>query len=177
MTTLLDDLKDALHRAYARLFPQRVTHNARARHHLGARAGRGIGISAAALVAREAAYRALRAECDRMAQLLDGARRGRGEAVFFRGRMRREVATAMRRMPARARFAGATAVGHVRTAGRETVAAAALVARQVGAHRHVKGVNDAAHTLAAYLLAEKMSFAARRAVGENSIWTRGGLTA
>jgi hypothetical protein len=175
MKTLLDDLKDALHAAYARLFPRRVTHNGKAMHHQGARRGRGIGVSAAATVARLSAERALRAECERMATLLSGVRAGRRDTMRTRIALAR--LKAVQRVPARARFAAATAVGHVRTAARETAAAAADTARQVGAHRHVRGVNDAAHNLAASALASLKAHEHTRAAGERPWWQQGMRTA
>lgn len=124
-----------------------------------------------------AARTALREECERMARLLSGVRRGRADAARFAHAVSRTKST--QRVAPRQRFAGparfinvsrATRTA-VRTAGRETVAVAARAVRQVGAHRHVKGVNDAAHELAASALATIKSYRTTRANGENSIWT------
>jgi hypothetical protein len=114
----------------------------------------------------------LRAECERMATLLGGVRRGRAERAV---RVLHRSATS-----ARSRFTASTqrATGHVRTAARETAAAAATAARQVGAHRHVGAATRAGHDLAANALATLKSYGQRgRAFGENSIWTNGGIPA
>jgi hypothetical protein len=127
-----------------------------------------------------AAHAALRAECDRMAALLTGVRRGRADAARFAHAVSRTKAT--QRQPARARFthssarflntARATRTA-VRTAARETAAVAARAARQAGApaHRHIAGVTDAYHDLAAQILARAKAYGKARAAGENSIWT------
>jgi hypothetical protein len=125
-----------------------------------------------------AALAMLRTECERLATLLDGAHRGHATAqhVTMRAALKRDTARIMhtvriRTRPARQRFAAAA--GHTRTAARETAAVAARTARQVGAHRHVKGVNDAAHNLAASALAGLKAYERTRAAGENSIWRQG----
>lgn len=121
----------------------------------------------------------LRTECERMANLLDGARRGHHEATAnatVRATIKRETARTLHRMkaaarvPARTRFA--TATGHVRAAARETAAVAATAARQVGAHRHVGAATRAGHELAARALARLKSYERTRAVGENGMFTR-----
>jgi hypothetical protein len=178
MTPLIDDLKDALHRAFARLFPHRVRSSSTARHHRAP--GRPYMALAGTVLRRLAAERALRAECDRMAALLTGVRRGRADAARFAHAVSRTKAT--QRQPARARFthssarflstARATRTA-VRTAARETAAVAARAARQAGApaHRHIAGVTDAYHDMAAQILARAKAYGKARAAGENSIWT------
>lgn len=172
-STPLGRLADAIHRAYVRLFGDRGT--APGAHHRNP--GRPAMLLASTAVRREQAHRALRAECERMATLLDGVRRGRSESVFFRAKLRREAATAMGRMKAAARVPARTRFAHagvaVRTAARETAAVAARAARQAGApaHRHIAGVTDAYHDMAAQILARARAYGATRAKGENSIWT------
>lgn len=121
----------------------------------------------------DAAWHALlRADCERMALLLGGIRRGRAERAV---RVLHRSATS-----ARQRFTASTsrATGHVRTAARETAAVAAHTARRVGAHRHVGAATRAGHDLAANALATLKSYGkAGRAFGENSIWTNGGIPA
>lgn len=162
-STPLGRLADALHRAYVRLFGDRGT--APGAHHRNP--GRPHMLLASTAVRREQAHRALRAECERMATLLDGARRGRAESVTFRAKLARVKAAA--RVPARQRFAHAGTA--VRTAARETAAVAARAARQVGAHRHVGAATREYHDLAAQILARAKAYGASRARGENSIWT------
>lgn len=186
MTPLIDDLKDALHRAFARLFPHRVRHNAKARHHHGGhRARGGVGVLASTLTRQMAAERRertalalLRTECERMATLLDGVRRGHREAVSnatVRAALKRETARTLHRVKAAARVPARTRFAHagtaVRTAARETAAVAARAARQVGAHRHVGAATREYHDLAAQILARAKAYGASRARGENSIWT------
>lgn len=127
---------------------------------------------------QHAALAQLRTECERMAHLLDGCRRGDALArtnAGVRATIKRETARTLHRVKAAARVPARTRFAHagtaVRTAARETAAVAAHTVRQVGAHRHVRGVNDAAHGLATTALARIKAYGAQRAVGENSIWT------
>jgi hypothetical protein len=160
-------LADLIHAVFAKLFPRRVTHNPAGRHHR--LPGRPQMVLAGTVVRTERAHRALRAECDRMASLLDGIRRGRSESVFYRAALRRSVV----HVPARARQRFTAAAGHTRTAAREVAAVAARTARQVGArHRHVPGSTDVQHDLAARILAYAKQYEARRARGEQSTWQR-----
>jgi hypothetical protein len=191
MTPLIDDLKDALHRAFARLFPHRVRSSSTARHHRAP--GRPYMALAGTVLRRleherrtAAAHAALRAECDRMAALLTGVRRGRADAARFAHAVSRTKATL--RQPARARFthssarflstARATRTA-VRTAARETAAVAARAARQAGApaHRHIGKATEQYHDLAAQILARAKAYGKSRAAGENSIWRQGMRTA
>lgn len=178
MHTPAQPVRDALHRLYARLFPSRVA-SAGGRHsrRVADPTMRTVGAirrkMAAEYVIRDA-HRALRAECERVAAMLDGARRGRAESVFYRGKLRREAMAAVRRMPARTRFAATAAVGHVRTAARETAAVAASTARRMGAaHRHVPGTTDVQHDLVARLVRYAKQYERTRAAGERSMWAQG----
>lgn len=157
-------IADVLHRVVTRYRP--AAHNSAARHHRAPGRPRMVLASVAVREARN--LRALREECERMSLLLEGARRGRREAVFFRARVRRAVGHVPTTARARLMHAGVA----VRGAARETAAVAATAVRQAGApaHRHIKGVNDAAHALATSAVAQLKAYAAHRAVGENSIW-------
>lgn len=170
MSTLIEDFRDLLHAAYARLFPERIRHNAAGRHHRAP--GRPAAVIASTFIRRAAADRALRAECERMASLLDGIRRGRAESVFFRAQLAR--LKSVQRVPARARFAGQRAVGHVRTAARSTAdAVAATAGRLKGAHRHTGRETAEHHDLVVKIMERAQRFERQRARGERSWWAQG----
>lgn len=166
-STALSRLADMLHRAYVRLFGDRGSDPAAAHHRSP---GRPRMVLAGGIVKALRDDRALRAECERMAALLGGARRGRAECVTFRARMSRIKAAA--RVPARQRFAHAAQA--TRTAAREVAAVAASTARQLGArHRHVPGSTDVQHDFVRKLIKYGKTYERTRAAGERSTWAQG----
>jgi hypothetical protein len=183
--TALSRLRDLLHAAYLKL-PQRFRRVDDGRHQYRSRATGVRMVLAGGLTVRLRAERieraslaGLRAECDRMAQLLTGVRRGRADAARFAHAVSRVKSTL--RAPARNRFAGprflntarATRTA-IRTAGRETAAVAARAARRMGAqHRHVPGQTDVYHNLVADLVTYAKQFERSRAAGERPWWQQG----
>ena len=180
-------IADVLHAKLSARFPRWARRATTGAHVYRSRSGVGVARmeSAHTLTGRVRTERTerdwlarLRSDCERMATLLDGVRRGHREATAnatVRATLKRETARTLHRVKAAARVPARTRFAHagtaVRTAARETAAEAARAARQVGAHRHVRGVNDAAHELAASALATIKAYRTTRANGENSIWT------
>lgn len=181
MSPLIEALADAIHAAYARMFPNHARHNVnrRARHHRRVASPQQLG--AARLTLRLGLERTAREHANRCASMLAGARRG-AATVRALSQLRADVAVGIMAAKARQRVRPAAANARqrfaaagtaTRTAARELADIASDTARRLGArHRHVPGTTDEHHNLAAQILARAKAYGGQRAAGENSIFTK-----